>query len=142
MKNVSRLLAVTAILASPALGLLARAQEGGGGKAGGQPQRPDLVDMTFTGTITKDEMTGKEGQTMFRYILKDALGNTVMLGGKDGVQRGAKRAGVKGEAVNLDDYVNKEVTVTGKGFAVTQKNGGTLTRMAVITRIGAAPPVM
>lgn len=99
-------------------------------------KRPPLTDMTVTGKISKEEVTGRDGQKRAMYTLTDAAGAKVMLStggrGKPAADAPAPEAG----AVKLEDYVGKDVTVTGKGFTM-ERNGAKMTHIVQITKIEA-----
>ena len=107
------------------------------GKAVGEKEKPALADMTLTGKVTKEEKQSKKGKTIVHYILTDTAGNTVMLpgGGKHGKHRKDKQA----ISVNLEEYVNKDVTIVGKGFQ-KEKEGKKITRLVEITKIDVVTP--
>ena len=94
--------------------------------------RPALTEMTVTGMVTKSEQTGKAGKTFTVYTLTDAAGAKVMLSSGD--RRGQGKDAPEVAPVNLGAYVDKNVTVTGKGF--TMEHGDTkVTRIVQITKI-------
>ena len=138
MKRLITVTAVGGLLLGSALCGVLTAQEAGGAKAphaGGKPhmERPALTDMTVTGKITKEEKAGKDGKTFTHYVLTDAAGNKVML--SEG--RGPKAEGEAASAIKLADYVDKDVTVVGKGFTM-ERDGNKVTRMVSITKIDVA----
>ncbi|MDD5678964.1 MAG: hypothetical protein PHW60_13405 [Kiritimatiellae bacterium] len=92
-------------------------------------ERPALTDMTVTGKVTKAEMQMPDGNTVSRYILTDSTGNTVMLPGKHMGPGGEQIA-----SVNLQDYLNKDVTIVGKGFQI-ERDGNKMIHIVVITKI-------
>lgn len=95
-------------------------------------KRPDLTDMTVTGKITMEEKDGRDGKKRPVYTLTDAAGAKVMLStggrGKPGAEAPV--------TVKLEDYVGKDVTVTGKGFTM-DRNGVKTTHITQITKIEA-----
>jgi len=130
-------MAVGGLLLGSGLCGVVSAQEAGAGKAKGgerpHMERPAPVDMTVTGKITKEERQNREGKTVTHYVLTDAAGNKVML--SEG--RGPKAEGEAASAIKLADYVDKDVTIVGKGFT-TERDGKKMTRMVSITKIDAA----
>jgi len=141
MKHLLTVVLVAVVLLSPAFVNFARAEDAGAGtttceKAVSEKQKPEPIEMTFTGKITKEERQDKEGKTRAHFILTDAAGTRVMLSG------GWKHGDEKAASVNLEEYVNKDVTVTGKGFQ-RERDGKKWTRMVAITKIDvvvATPP--
>jgi hypothetical protein len=95
-------------------------------------EKPALADMTVTGKVTKEDKQGKEGKTITCYILTDTAGNTVMLSG--GGKHGKHHKDAQAISVNLEEYVNKDVTIVGKGFQ-KEKDGKKMTRLVEITKI-------
>lgn len=93
-------------------------------------QMPEVTEMTLVGKVTKDERQSQDGKTVALYSLVDAQGAKTMLPRKLHKQ-GAEDAS---PAVNLEEYVGKDVTVTGKGFQI-QKGDMTLTRIVEIIKI-------
>ena len=137
MKRLFAVSTAALVALSSAVYVSAQTNEPAGGKAIGEKEKPALADMTVTGKVTKEEKQGKEGKTMVRYILTDTAGNTVMLpgGGKHGKHRQDEQA----ITVNLEEYVNKDVTIVGKGFQ-KEKEGKKMTRLVEITKIDAVTP--
>jgi hypothetical protein len=145
MKRLVVVLTVAGVLLSPALCTALRAQDAGGEKPkaerphGGDMNRPALTDMTVTGKVTKEEKQipareGHEAKTVVTYVLTDAAGNKVML------SEGGRHDSKPGEGsikVNWADYLDKDVTVVGKGFQ-RERDGKKYTRLVVITKVDAA----
>ena len=145
MKRISTILAIIAVVCTPAVSLL-HAEDQGGAKAqpgSDQPKpgwkMPPLIEMTVTGKVSKEEHQGKDGTSHPQYVITDAKGNKVSL------SSGERKHHGKGEAaetapqpatVKLEDYVGKDVTVTGKGFEST-KGETKPTRIVEITKIEA-----
>ena len=124
MKRLFAVLPVAVVLLNSVLCVMTQAQ--------GIPpsgDRPTLADMTVTGKVTKTEMQTPDGSTIPRYILTDSGGNTVMLPWNH-VWPGGEQA----TSVNLEDYVNKDVTIVGKGFQM-ERNGVKETCLVKITKI-------
>ena len=99
--------------------------------AKGDHQRPALVDMTVTGKLTKDEKPGKDGKPSAHYVVTDAQGAVTRVGGHSHAKEGAA------PAVNLEEYVGKDVTVTGKGYS-TEREGKKVSAIVEITKVEAA----
>jgi hypothetical protein len=79
----------------------------------GKPKiAPEMTDMQVTGTLEKVEVKGKDGAVHHRFVLTDAAGNKI------GVNPGRK----EGEA-ELESFVGKMVTITGKGVQKPGKDG-------------------
>src|ERR1035437_459457 len=135
---MKRLLAVsTAVLValSSAVYVSAQTNEPKDGKAKCEKDKPALTDMTVTGTVTKEEKQSKKGKTFVHYVLTDSTGNTVMLPGAG--KHGGRHEGtesVQSTPVNLEEYVNKDVTIVGKGRQI-EREGKTITRLVEITKI-------
>jgi hypothetical protein len=123
------------------------AQDGGGARpargergarGGGDQPRPEMVEMTVTGTVVKEEQAGRDGQARTVFSLVDAERGKVVLGAGGGMR--PRQGQGQGEAtavapVKLDEFVGKRVTATGKGFQMTRGEEKT-TRLMQITRIG------
>lgn len=133
---MKRLLAIsTAVLVALSSAVYVRAQtnEPQGGKAKYEKEKPTLTDMTVTGKVTKEEKQGKEGKTFIHYILTDSAGNKVVLR-EEGGKHGKHREGSQAASFNLEEFVNKDVTIVGKGFQ-KEKEGKKMTRLVEITKI-------
>ena len=147
MKRLPSVAVVFAVLFSTVLCGQILAQDNGGGKHKqtgerhkSDVQKPEVIDMTVSGKITKEDRAGNKGQTITQYVLTDAQGNKVML------PSGTMRKHSKGDAgaaqpaaFTLSDYVDKDVTITGKGYQST-KNDVKVTRIVEIVKIEAAAP--
>lgn len=68
---------------------------------------PELSDITVSGKVAKKETKGKDGKTYKYYSVSTSDGKTVRL---------TKSALGKKSKVNLDELVDAEVKVTGKGY--------------------------
>ena len=145
MKRSSIVLMAGAVLLCGLCCIGARAQDAAAGGAPGAAVEghkgmPAPTDMTVTGIITKEDVTGKSGKTFSHYVLTDAAGKKVTLPGGEGRGRGGKHGDAAVAAapkINLEEYVGKSVTVVGKGFE-RQKDGVTTTRIVEITKIDQA----
>lgn len=74
--------------------------------------RKPLEDLTHSGTIMKKERKNKKGDVIIKYILKTA-DTKIML----------PKAKKKAEnPIDYSKYVDKEVTIKGKGMTRTKKN--------------------
>ena len=153
MKKIAVVLLVFAVLLSPVLISALNAEESSGkapASAAGEKsgaaceksgaaseksgkEKPQLSDMTVTGKISKEQVTGKDGKEYTRYLLTDSQGNKVMLSA-GGHKHGKKGEAAQEQAVNFGDYVDKDVKVAGKGFQHEMK-GKTLTRIVKISTI-------
>ena len=114
-----------------------QSQENVGGKVKCEKEKPALTDMTLAGKVTKEEKQGKEGKTIVHYILTDAAGSKVMLPG--GGKHGKHHEGEQATSVNLEEFINKDVTIVGKGFQ-KEKDGKKTTRLVEITKIDVVTP--
>ena len=130
MKRLIGMLTVAGVVAVSGICATAIAADDAGakhGNGGARHEKQDLTDMTVTGMLSKESKTVKD-KTFDVYVVTDATGNKVMLGGRHGDKDGAGDAAVK-----LADFVGKNVTVTGKGFKSAK-----MTRMVEITKVEAA----
>jgi len=131
MKRLIGMLTVAGVVAVSGICATAIAADGAGGKhangGGARHEKQDLTDMTVTGMLSKESKTVKD-KTFDVYVVTDATGNKVMLGGRHGDKDGAGDAAVK-----LADFVGKNVTITGKGFKSAK-----MTRIVEITKVEAA----
>lgn len=107
--------AVAAVVMSPVMSFAKDTGQGSG-------EKPAAVEMTLTGKISQD--AAKTGPA--KFILTDKDGKKVKL--------------PKSETIKLDDFVGKDVTVTGKGFE-TERAGKKTIKLTEITKIDlVAPP--
>ena len=130
MKRIMTVLSVATVLLSSVLCVMAQAQEMPLFPPLPRGERPSLTEMTVTGKVVKMEMQCPCGNTTARYVLTDTAGNTVMLPGKNMGPSGNKQA----TSVNLENYVDKNVTIVGKGFQM-EKDGKIITCIVLITKI-------
>jgi hypothetical protein len=149
MKKILICAMTAAVFQFAALCSVVQAQETGTGggkavgeKAAGEKERPAITDLTVSGKITKEEKQGREGKTIVHYVLTDAAGNKVMLPGNgkhNWGRHGDEKAGKdeQAAAINLEEYVNKDVTIVGKGFQ-KEREGKKMTHLVSITKIEAA----
>ena len=98
--------------------------------AKGDHQQHALVDMTVTGKLAKDEKPGKDGKPSVHYTVTDAQGAVTRVGGHHAKEGAAP-------AVNLEEYVGKDVTVTGKGYT-TEREGKKVSAIVEVTKVEAA----
>lgn len=84
----------------------------------------ELVDITVTGKISKEEKQGKKGVEI-KLVLTDQEGN------KYALPTASKKSTVKAE-----DFVDKVVTVTGKG--IKGAKGSVIKTIATIAEAAAA----
>lgn len=77
-------------------------------------EKPPVVDLTISGTISKVEKANKQNKVITSYVLKDTDGNTISLPTPKAPKKNAEAAVV----INLDDYLNANVTVIGKGIKI------------------------
>lgn len=113
-------------------------------------ERPNLTEMTLTGKVTQTSIPCPDGtNTMARYILTDTAGNTVMLPGKPmgpgprGPEAGGPGPGPGNEpsiSVNWEDYVNKMVTIVGKGFQM-DRDDKTVIHLVCVTKINTVTAI-
>ena len=75
--------------------------------------KPDLVDLTLTGKISKKETTGKNEKKYTYFYLETSDKQKIRL---------TQKALGKKSKIKLDDFVNANVTVRGKGFTKELKN--------------------
>lgn len=79
-----------------------------------------LKDMSVTGVLSKVESKDKEGNLRVSYVVTDDAGE------KTRVPAPRAKAGAEvavADALNLDDFVDQKVTITGKGAERKGKNG-------------------
>jgi len=128
MKRLIGMLTVAGVVAVSGFCTTAIAQDAGGAKHkdGVKHERPEAVDMTVTGTLSKETKTIKD-KTFDVFKLTDASGAKIEIGGR--------RDGAGDIAAKLADFVGKDVTITGKGY-----KGDKGTRIVSITKVEAAVP--
>ena len=68
---------------------------------------PELKDISVSGKVALKETKGKDGKTYKFYSVSTSDGKSIRL---------TKTALGKKSKINLDEFVNAEVTVSGKGF--------------------------
>jgi hypothetical protein len=127
------MVAATVVWVSPVLSVMAAEEQVAAPKK--ERERPALTEMTVTGTISKEEMKGRQGRTMTHYVLTDAAGSKIFLP-MERRHRGGEGAEQPAQ-VNLEEYVGKNVTIVGKGFT-TEREGKKFTRIVEISKIEAA----
>jgi len=86
--------------------------------------------------VSKVEKQNKKGEATTRYSLTDSQGNQIDLANKR-AGKGRKGQVDVAPVVNLDDYVDKNVVVTGQGATMDRK-GAKATRMVKITKVELA----
>ena len=99
----------------------------------------ELIELSLTGTVTKKETTRKnkkgEEKTTVSYVLTDEAGKVVALP-KPQAKKG--KEGEAAKAVDLASYVDKKVTITGKGTEQVKKNEkGEETKKVLLRKIEA-----
>ncbi len=88
--------------------------------------KPELKELTLTGKITKKETVGKNEKKYQYFYLETSDGNKIRL---------TQKALGKKSKIKLDDFVNANVTVRGKGYEKELKNKKTQTYVSQITAI-------
>lgn len=87
-----------------------------------KPKAP-LEDITISGTVSKVEKENKKGKVNVSYFLTDGEGNKIKLPAPK-VRKKPKKS-KPGEApppqINLEDYVDSQVTIEAKGFTKEKK---------------------
>ena len=83
-------------------------------KPNGSKPKPVLVDLTLSGKISKKETVGKNERKYTYFYLETSDKQKIRL---------TQKALGKKSTVKLDDFVNANVTVRGKGFKRKLKNG-------------------
>lgn len=99
------------------------------------PPRPQMKEITITGTISQKEMKNKKGETLVVFVMKSDDGATVRL------PRPPAKA--DNSAFKLEDYVGGTVKVTGMGFE-REHNGKKMIGLQKITsidKVATAAPV-
>jgi hypothetical protein len=94
-----------------------------------------LQDIEVTGKIAKQEQKNKKGEAVVRYILTEADGTKIMLP-KPKAEK--KEGAAAAAAINLDDFVDKDVKVKGKGVKATNPKGKEMVQLKEITSVEAA----
>lgn len=134
MKKIITVLTVAVVMLSPVFSAIVRAEDGAA-KAKGDHPRPELKDMTVSGKVTKEERAGKDGKTMSHFVLTTADGGKVVLNTRRHAKEGEEKAATP--EIKLDEYVGKDVTVTGKGFE-RERDGKKFTVIVKIDKVDAA----
>ncbi len=99
-----------------------------------KPPAP-LEDLTLTGTLTKTEREGKDGKTRVTYTLTDAQGAKIRVP-PPRAPRVKKGEEAPPPAIDLEDFVDQEVVVEGKG-RVTERGGKKSVRLQSVTSVKA-----
>ena len=124
-KMAFALMALSLVVSIPAV-----AKDKAHGQAGGAPaaEKPAKkaepavqMDLTITGTVSKSQKTDKKGNTTSSYVLTDPAGQVIKLPTPPAAK--AKKGEAPVPAINLDDYVDKAVTIVAKGTETTDKAG-------------------
>ena len=133
MKRFFAILSALVVVMGLVACLSARAEgEGAEGKAKKKEHKemtpPPMVDLTVTGMVTKEEVPGKEGKTMEKIVLTQADGSKVSF------RQGGKPADKNAPPPpKIEDYVGKNVRVTGKGMEKEKKGVKTIYMMQITT---------
>ncbi|MHC4874050.1 MAG: hypothetical protein ACYTFY_19545 [Planctomycetota bacterium] len=108
-----------------------KADEEGAEKKKEKKQKPALIEIAITGKISKKEK--KKGEkTKTLYFIKDAEGKMTRLPTPRGPKK--KKGAEEKAVINLDEYIDADVTVTGMGM-IKEKNGKKRTFIRRITKI-------
>jgi len=138
MKKMITVLTVAVVMLSPVFSAVVRAQDDAGkakSEQKGDHARPELKDMTVSGKIAKEDMPGRDGKTSPHFVLTTADGAKVMLNTRHHAKEGDDKAAAP--EIKLDEYVGKDVTVTGQGFE-RDRDGKKMTVIVKITKVDAA----
>ncbi len=93
--------------------------------------KPAMAEVSVTGTIAKQEKKGKNDKVTVKYVLTDGEGNKSRL---PKPKKGKGEDGAAAKAINLDDYLDVGVTVTGQGMTMERK-GKKVVRFKNITSV-------
>jgi hypothetical protein len=108
-----------------------------------KPAPPAATEVTITGKLTKEmKKMGKPGaeKEVAVYTLTDAQGTKYTVPAPK-APKAAKDAAAAVAPINLDDFVDKDVTLTGKAVTVPKrggKEGETVTMLKQVDSIVAA----
>ena len=84
-----------------------------------KPAKPELAEVSVTGVISKNEE--KKGEkSVVKYVLTDGQGNKITLP-------------TPKKDINLDEYIDVSVTVTGKGMKATKKDKEVVTIKEIVS---------
>lgn len=89
--------------------------------------RPEMKDLTLTGTVTKQDVKTLKGETVPGYVLTTEDGTVVRLPGRD-----------KDMAAKLDGFVGVKVKVVGSGYMSPDKKRAGLRSITSIEKAGDA----
>ncbi len=111
--------------------------DGDGGGAKKKPAKkapPPLEELTLTGTLSKTERTGKDDKVTVTYTLTDANGAKIR------VPQPRKPRAKKGEqapaVIDLEDFVDQQVVIEGKG-RTTERGGKQSVTLVSVTSVKA-----
>jgi len=95
-------------------------------KAKAAKPKPELKELTLTGKITKKETVGKNERKYQYFYLETSDGKKIRL---------TQKALGKKSKIKLDDFVDANVTVRGKGYEKELKSKKTQTYITNISAI-------
>jgi hypothetical protein len=97
------------------------------------PAKPELKEMTLTGTISQKEITNKKGEAKTMFILTSEDGTIVNLT--------VKAKGKDGAAIQMADFVGAKAKVVGMGYEKERKGKKTvgLAKITSIEKVADAP---
>lgn len=98
-------------------------------KAAADAPKPELKEMTVSGTISKQESKNKAGEAVTTLILTSDDGSTIRL--PPSRKAGKDAAG----AINLEEYVGVKVKLTGMGYEKDTKGGKKMIALSKITNV-------
>ncbi|MEI6211973.1 MAG: hypothetical protein WCR06_10165 [bacterium] len=139
-KMAFALMALSLVVSIPAVAKDKAAHNAGGSPAAEKPAKtPEpaaLQELTLTGRISKAQKTDKKGKTTSSYVLTDPAGQVVKLPTPTAPK--AKKGEAAVPAINLDDYVDKAVTIVAKGTETTDQAGAKIVHVKHIVSVTAA----
>lgn len=93
-----------------------------------------LTEMTVTGKVAKNIWTDKDGSTRANFIVITPAGDKTRL------VTGTRAEDGQPTPSQLEKFMDKVITVVGKGYTMDENNGQTVTYIVSVARILVVDP--
>ena len=130
------LMALSLVISMPAIAKDKKQNQWGDRAVAKKAEQPVLEDITIVGTISKSQKQDKKGNVVTSYVLTDHASQVINLPIPHEAK--AKKGEVSAPAINLDDYLDKTVTLVAKGTESVSKKGIKMTHIQKIVSVTAA----
>ena len=138
MKRIVSVVVVLSLVASMA----AVAGKKDGNAAPKAPKEPKveapLLDLTLAGKITKVQQQGKDGKNVDHYLLTTVASQVMELPIPHATK--ARKGEIAAPVINLDNYIDKTVSITAKGREVEKKGVKTTQIKEIVSIVIETPP--